>query len=310
MKKITALLLALILALSTAACAPKNDGPAVDPSDTSHATDTPDTSDKADTSAPSDTADTSDAVDTAEDTTADTAEDTAAPDTAKDTTEDTAKDTTEDTAKDTTPPDTAKDTTPPDTAKDTTPPDTATPDTSAPDTTPPDTTGDTTEDTTGDSTPGFGPGFQFGPGGIITPGGNGGDTTEDIPVADAGELVDQLDALCQGKTGEMNTFTESLRQSGLYGMYFGGKVQYQEGMRVAKNAPEINVTKHVVLLIEVPAGENAADYAKTLYENADPNWTICGAPAESVQYAVKGNLVLFVMSSEETANAIIAAFNG
>ena len=307
MKKITALLLALILALSTAACAPKNDGPAVDPSDTSHATDTPDTSDKADTSAPSDTADTSDAVDTAEDTTADTAEDTAAPDTAKDTTEDTAKDTTEDTAKDTTPPDTAKDTTPPDTAKDTTPPDTATPDTSAPDTTPPDTTGDTTEDTTGDSTPGFGPGFQFGPGGIITPGGNDGDTTEDIPVADAGELVDQLDALCQGIVE--GSFTGSLRSSGEFSNYFDGTIKYAEGMRVAMNHLEMAPPAHIVMLIEVPDGQNAQDYAKDLNNHANPRWMVC-ASANSVQYAVKGNLVLFVMSSEETANAIIAAFNG
>lgn len=294
MKKITALLLALILALSTAACAPKNDGP--DASDSTDATDSTDTTESKDT-----------AEDTTQDTSEDTAKDTTE-DTAEDTTKDTTKDTTPpDTAKDTTPPDTTKDTTPPDTAKDTTPPDTATPDTSAPDTTPPDTTGDTTEDTTGDSTPGFGPGFQFGPGGIITPGGSGGDTTEDIPVADAGELVDQLDALCQGIVE--GSFTGSLRSSGEFSNYFDGTVKYTEGMRVAMNHLEMAPPAHIVMLIEVPEGQNAQDYAKDLNGHANPRWMVC-ASANSVQYAVKGNLVLFVMSSEETANAIIAAFNG
>ena len=81
-------------------------------------------------------------------------------------------------------------------------------------------------------------------------------------------------------------------------------------MRVAMNLPSFNIDKHVVMLIEVPDGEDAADYAKNLYANADPNWTICGGPAESVQYAVKGNLVLFIMSSTKIADAVIAAFNG
>ena len=241
MKKSTALLLALLLALSVAACAPKNDGP--------------------------DATDSTDATDTAEDT----SEDTAAPDTGKDTTEDTAApDTTEDTPA-------------------------------------PDTTGDTTEDTTG-GTPGFGgPGFQIGPGGIVTPGQGGGSEGEDVPVADPGDLLDQLDALCADIVE--GSYCAAPRSSADFSNYFGGKVQYTEGMRVAMNHLQMAPPAHIVMLIEVPAGEDAKAYAKNLNDNANPRWLVC-ATADSVQYAVKGNLVLFVMSNEDTANAVIAAFNG
>ncbi len=259
MKKIFVLLLCLILALSTAACGPKNDSD-----------------------------------DTAGDTVGDTAGDTTPKDTTpKDTT---PKDTT---PKDTTPKDTTpKDTTPEDTTpKDTTPKDTAPKDTTPPDTTEPE-----------DSTPGFvGPGFQIGPGGIVTPGQGGGDTTEDIPVTDAGDLVDQLDALCQGIVE--GSFTESLRSSGEFSNYFDGAVKYTEGMRVAMNHLEMAPPAHVVMLIEVPAGEDAKAYAKDLNDNANPRWMVC-ASANSVQYAVKDDLVLFVMSSTEIADAVVAAFNG
>lgn len=144
------------------------------------------------------------------------------------------------------------------------------------------------------------PGFPA----INVPSGSG---DEDIPVADAGDLVDTLDALCKDVIA--GSYTETLRSSGLFSSYFGGKVQYTEGMRVATNLLEMAPPAHVILLIEVPEGENAEEYAKNLEANANPRWMVC-ATASSVQYAVKGDLVLFVMSSEENANAIIAAFNG
>lgn len=158
----------------------------------------------------------------------------------------------------------------------------------------------------GDGVPGFaGPAFQFGPGGTVTPGAGGGEQ-EDIPVTDAGDLVDQLDAICSENVE--GSFTVSLRSSGEFSNYFSG-LAYTEGMRVAMNHLEMAPPAHVVMLIEVPEGEDAQAYAEKLSQNANPRWMIC-AMAESVQYAVKDNLVLFVMSSEEIANAVIAAFNG
>ena len=158
----------------------------------------------------------------------------------------------------------------------------------------------------GDGVPGFaGPAFQFGPGGTVTPGAGGGEQ-EDIPVTDAGDLVDQLDAICSENVE--GSFTVSLRSSGEFSNYFSG-LAYTEGMRVAMNHLEMAPPAHVVMLIEVPEGEDAQAYAEKLSQNANPRWMIC-AMAESVQFAVKDNLVLFVMSSEEIANAVIAAFNG
>ena len=157
-----------------------------------------------------------------------------------------------------------------------------------------------------DGAPGFvGPGFQIGPGGIVTPGAGGGEQ-EDIPVTDAGDLVDQLDAICSENVE--GSFTVSLRSSGEFANYFNG-LEYTEGMRVAMNHLEMAPPAHVVMLIEVPEGEDAESFGRELYDNANPRWMIC-ATADSVQYAVKDDLVLFVMSSEEIANAVIAAFNG
>ena len=126
-------------------------------------------------------------------------------------------------------------------------------------------------------------------------------------MADAGELVDTLDALCRDIVE--GSYTASLRSSGEFNNYFNGGVQYKEGMRVAMNHLEMAPPAHVVMLIEVPEGENAGDLAKTLADSANPRWMVC-ATAESVQYAEKDNLVLLVMSSPEIADAVIAAFNG
>ena len=130
---------------------------------------------------------------------------------------------------------------------------------------------------------------------------------EDIPVADPGELLDTLDALCADIVE--GSYCAAPRSSSDFNNYFNGSVQYTEGLRVAMNHLQMAPPAHIVMLIEVPEGEDAEAFAKNLADNANPRWMVC-AVAESVQYAVKGDLVLFVMSSEDVANAVIAAFNG
>ncbi len=196
----------------------------------------------------------------------------------------------------------------------TVPPETEPPKTEPPETEPPKTEPPVTEPEETEpqgSTPGLvGPGFQFGPGGIITPGGQGGDEPEEeIPVADAGDLVDKLDALCADNVDGMKVSTGSLNSSAIFANYFGHKVQYVEGMRVAVNSPDIMTKMHVVLLIEPTSDMNINEFATLLEENANLRWATCSA-ADVCKVAVKDGLILVVMSTEEVADAIVAAFNG
>ena len=153
----------------------------------------------------------------------------------------------------------------------------------------------------GSDTPSITPGFP-------SSGFPGGGETEDIPVADVGDLVDKLAELCEGITPDTYN-TATLYSSGSFANYFSGSVTYTEGMRVAENTPMMVPPAHIALLIEVPEGQDADEYAKELAENANPRWNIC-ASAESVQSAARDGLVLFVMSSTEIADALMSAFNG
>ena len=188
------------------------------------------------------------------------------------------------------------------------PADTQPPETEPQSTEPPATEPPTTEPS--ESHPPIGPGFQLGPGGIITPGGNGGGETQDVPVTDAGDLVDRLAAICEGKTGEMMVDNHSLSSSGMFSNWFGG-MAYTEGTKVAVNAPMMGSIAHVILLIEPAEGVDAGEYAKELERNANPRWQIC-VSADTVKYAVKDGLILFIMTNSEIVNAddVISAFKG
>ena len=188
------------------------------------------------------------------------------------------------------------------------PADTQPPETEPQSTEPPATEPPTTEPS--ESHPPIGPGFQLGPGGIITPGGNGGGETQDVPVTDAGDLVDRLAAICEGKTGEMMVDNHSLSSPGMFSNWFGG-MAYTEGTKVAVNAPMMGSIAHVILLIEPAEGVDAGEYAKELERNANPRWQIC-VSADTVKYAVKDGLILFIMTNSEIVNAddVISAFKG
>lgn len=144
---------------------------------------------------------------------------------------------------------------------------------------------------------------------IIIPGSGGGEAA-DVPVTDAGDLVDKLAEICDGKTGEMMVENCSLPDSARFSSWFNG-MEYTEGTKVAVNSPMIGSIAHVILLIQPADGVDAQEYAQELYANANPRWQIC-VEADTVDYAVKDGLILFIMTNSDVVSAedVIAAFNG
>lgn len=89
---------------------------------------------------------------------------------------------------------------------------------------------------------------------------------------------------------------------------FYAAIPYAEGYRGVQADSAIGSIAHSVVIVEVPEGGDPSQVAADMKANADPRKWIC-VEAESVQTAVNGNLVLLVMSSQATADAIVANFN-
>ena len=85
-------------------------------------------------------------------------------------------------------------------------------------------------------------------------------------------------------------------------------IPYADGYKGVQADSLIGSIAHSVVLVEVPAGTDASTVAADMKANADPRKWIC-VEAESVQTAVKGQLVLLVMSTQAHADAIVANFN-
>lgn len=84
-------------------------------------------------------------------------------------------------------------------------------------------------------------------------------------------------------------------------------VPWQDGYEAVCSEAMIGSIAHSAVLVKVPEGTDAEALAAEMQENADPRKWIC-VEAESVQTAVNGDLVLLVMSSQATADAMIANF--
>ena len=168
-------------------------------------------------------------------------------------------------------------------------------------------TGDGDDDEDGDGTPSLVPGF---PGGIQTPG------VSDVPdvaiegLADGEALSSDLEALVSGNTGDVTLESSPVTDELSWRItnLFPG-ITVPEGTVAAIATPPISSNAHAAVLFEVADGVDAEAFAGELNSHADPRWMICSA-AESVQYKVAGNRILFVMSSAEIADTLIAAFNG
>lgn len=83
-------------------------------------------------------------------------------------------------------------------------------------------------------------------------------------------------------------------------------VPYQEGYEGIQADALIGATPHSVVLVRVPE-EKAGEVEKTMRENADPRKWIC-VEAEKTVVDRCGGTILLVMSSGETANAILTNF--
>lgn len=84
-------------------------------------------------------------------------------------------------------------------------------------------------------------------------------------------------------------------------------VPYVEGAEAYISEPMMGSFAHSVVLVRLPEGQNANDFASKVKANADPRKWIC-VEAEAVKVSTKGNLVLLVMSSEERVNKITSKF--
>ena len=84
-------------------------------------------------------------------------------------------------------------------------------------------------------------------------------------------------------------------------------VPYVEGAEAYISEPMMGSFAHSVVLVRLPEGQNAEDFASKVRANADPRKWIC-VEAEAVKVSTKGNLVLLVMSSEERVNKITSKF--
>lgn len=83
-------------------------------------------------------------------------------------------------------------------------------------------------------------------------------------------------------------------------------VPYQEGYEGLQADALIGAIPHSVVLVRVPV-DKAAEVAETMRNNADPNKWIC-VSAEKTVVAQSGGTILLVLSSGETANAILTNF--
>ncbi len=85
-------------------------------------------------------------------------------------------------------------------------------------------------------------------------------------------------------------------------------VDYKEGYEAACNEAVINACAHSVVLVRVPDGEDAAAVAKDIEANANPRKWVC-VEAEETKVVQNGNLVLLVMSYDDTTPAVVNSFN-
>ena len=81
-----------------------------------------------------------------------------------------------------------------------------------------------------------------------------------------------------------------------------------EGAKAVVSQSMVGSIPHCACLVKVPEGADAQTVADDIAANANPRKWVC-VEAESVQTAVRGDLVFFVMSDTATADNMVANFN-
>ena len=84
-------------------------------------------------------------------------------------------------------------------------------------------------------------------------------------------------------------------------------IDYIPNSEAIVSMPMMNAIPHVAVILRLPEGSDAASVAKSIEENADPRKWIC-VGAEKVVVKHRGNVILFVMSTQEIADAAAANF--
>lgn len=127
----------------------------------------------------------------------------------------------------------------------------------------------------------------------------------ETPETSETDLAAVLSTVTAGVQDIPMSFSEMLTPENFESFAF---IPYEEGYRGINGDAMIGSIAHSVIIVEVPEGTDAATVAANMKANANPAKWIC-VQAESVQSASKGNLAILVMSSQATADAIIANFN-
>lgn len=80
-----------------------------------------------------------------------------------------------------------------------------------------------------------------------------------------------------------------------------------DGAKAVVSQSQVGSVAHCAALVRVPAGTDAQTVADDIKAKADPRKWVC-VEAESVQTAVRGDLVFFVMSDQATADNMVKNF--
>jgi len=132
-----------------------------------------------------------------------------------------------------------------------------------------------------------------------TPPADGGTETD----AETQELIDLFTQINDG-VEVMALSTDPIPDDMWSSYLFIDKI---DGAKAVVSQSQVGSVAHCAALVRVPAGTDAQTVADDIKAKADPRKWVC-VEAESVQTAVRGDLVFFVMSDQATADNMVKNF--
>lgn len=127
---------------------------------------------------------------------------------------------------------------------------------------------------------------------------------EYMPEEKLNELSGLMDQLVGGINDEMMVGTMEIT-SDMY-EYYG--IPATEGIYAVVSMPMIGSIAHEVVLVELPEGVDAADFAAQVEAGQNPMKWVCVQP-ETTWVKSSGNYVVAVMSTTQMADAVAANFD-
>ena len=126
---------------------------------------------------------------------------------------------------------------------------------------------------------------------------------EFMPEEKLNEMMALLDQLVGGINDELMVGTMEIT-SDMY-EYYG--IPATEGIYAVVSMPMIGSIAHEVVLVELPEGVDAADFAAQVEAGQNPMKWVCVQP-ETTWVKTSGNYVVAVMSAAQMADAVAANF--